>query len=128
MSKNGVKQLTNIFASHMNWKDTSYRKAILVLIWVALALYKETQRARLLHVRETFAVWKSTMYCIIKDFIFIVNVELRSKINSPKGAQLMQTIRDFKEYCGLFGVMGAIDWMHFAIKKSNIALEDNLLL
>ena len=42
MSKDGVRLLTNILAPHMLRKDTSYRKAIPVLVRVAVELFKLT--------------------------------------------------------------------------------------
>ena len=86
MCKDGVRQLTNIITSHMSQKDINYRKAIPILVRVALAFYKLTQGMPLLHVSETFAIEKNTVLCIIKGFIFALNVELRRKINWPRGA------------------------------------------
>ena len=108
MSKDDIRQLTNILASHMHQKDFGYRKTILVLVRIALVLYKLMQGALLLHVNKTFAIGKSTMFCIIKDFIFAINGKLRSKINWPRGVRLIQTICDFKECSSLPKIVGAI--------------------
>lgn len=40
------------------------------------------------------------------------------------GNRMAQCISDFKECCGLPGVVGAIDGTHFAIRKPYHALED----
>jgi hypothetical protein len=43
------------------------------------------------------------------------------EISWPSGNRLLQCMADFRDWCGLPGVVGAIDGTHFEIKKWSIA-------
>jgi len=124
MSKDGVRSLASILSPHLYKQDTNYRRAIPVLVRVALALYKITQGATLLQVSEAFAVGKSMASYIIREFIVAVNVQLRNQIAWPTGRRVTENMSDFKELCGLPGVIGAIDGTHIGIRKPSRAPED----
>jgi hypothetical protein len=71
-----------------------------------------------------FAIGKSTVCLAVRDFVRAVNVEFRSEISWPRGNRLLTTISEFRDWCGLPGVVGAIDGTHFHIKKPTLVPED----
>ena len=124
MSKQGIFTLARILRPHLQKKDTCYCKAILVVVKVACAFYKLTQGASLLHYSKMFAIGKSMICLAVWDFVCAVNVELQSEISWPKGNSLLTTMANFQEWCGLHSVVGAIDGLHFHIKKPSMMPKD----
>jgi hypothetical protein len=48
----------------------------------------------------------------------------RHEIQWPRGNALLRTMEDFREWCGLPGVVDAIDGTHFDIRNPHHSLED----
>jgi hypothetical protein len=124
MSKGAVFRLVALLRPQCKKQNTKYRKAILVLVRVACALFKLTQGASLLICSEFFAVGKSTVCKVVREFVRVVNLEFRHELCFPRGRRMISYMNDFKNLCGLLAVVGAIDGTHFHIKKPHISPED----
>ena len=105
-------------------KGTKFWKAIPVLVRVAITLYKLIHGSRYLLCLENFVVEKNTIYQSIRAIVKVINVEFKNEIYWPCGNQLIEKMNEFKQYCGLPRVMGAIDVTHFDIKKPLVTFED----
>jgi hypothetical protein len=124
MSKSSLLNLSRMLAPHIQRQNTRFRKAVPSVVKVACALYKLTQGASLLSCSEQFAIGKSTMSCAIRDVVRAVNVVLRREIQWPRGNAVQTAMDDFREWCGLPAVVGAIDGTHFDIHKPHHSPED----
>jgi hypothetical protein len=116
--------MADILSPHIQKRDTTFRSAIPATVKVAVALYKLCQGASLLICSEQFALGKSTVCEAVQEVVRVVNVHFRHEIAWPHGNRLLQGMADFKEWCGLPGVVGAIDGTHFDIKKPTVGPED----
>ena len=67
---------------------------------------------------------KSIVFEALQDVVRAMNVHFRHEIAWPYGNQFLQGMVDFKDWCGLHGVVGAIDGTYFHIKKPIIGHED----
>ena len=125
MSKESVFDLCSALRPHIERRDTRYFCAIPVEIRVTAALYKLVQGVNILTCSEMFAIGRSTVGRTIRKVINAVNVVFRSQILWPEGDQLLQVMSDFKAWCHMPRVVGAIDCTHIHIMKSRILyLED----
>jgi hypothetical protein len=124
MSKTAVFRLAALLRPQCEKQNTKYRKAIPIAVRVACALFKLTQGASLLICSEFFAVGKSTVCKVVREFVRAVNCEFRHELRFPRGHAMIPYMADFKQLCGLPAVVGAIDGTHFHIKKSLLSPED----
>lgn len=91
---------------------------------VACAIYKLVQGVSLLQCSELFAIGKSTVAGVLRDFVFAINTHFRQKIEFPRGEKLDNIAQDFLDLCGLPAVAGAIDGTHIHIRKPHVGPED----
>lgn len=124
MSKASIFSIANMLAPLIAKKDTKYRRAIPVAVRVACVLYKLANGSSLLVCSELFAMGKSTISLAIRDVVKAINMVFRQEISWPQGIRLQTCMVDFHDWCGLPGVVGAIDGTHFAIRKPHAAPED----
>jgi hypothetical protein len=104
--------------------DMKYRLAILVEVRVCCSLYKLAHGATFLSFSEKFAIGRSTVSLVICEVVSAINSVYRNVITWPRGAEMRQTMLDFKSWCGLPSVQGAIDYTHIAISKPPAFPED----
>jgi hypothetical protein len=89
-----------------------------------MTLYKLCQEASLLICSKQFAIGKSTVCQVVHEVVRAINIHFRHEIEWPRGNRLIECMSDFHDWCGLPGVVRAIDGTHFEIKKPSIAPED----
>jgi hypothetical protein len=78
-TKSAVFRLAAVLAPYCERQDTWYRKAVLVRVRVALALYKLVQGASLLIYSEQFAIGISTLYGTLRDVVQAMNSHFRGE-------------------------------------------------
>ena len=61
---------------------------------------------------------------MLRQIVHTINVALRLKIQWPVGDTVAILEGEFRNLCGLLGVLGAIDGTHFSISKPCFALAD----
>jgi hypothetical protein len=124
LTKESVFRMADMLSPYVQKQDTRFHHAIPAMVKVAVTLYKLCQGASLLICSEQFALGKSTICETVQDIVRAVNVHFRQEIAWPSGNRLLQCMADFKDWCGLPGVVGVIDGTHFHIKKPSIGPED----
>jgi hypothetical protein len=123
-TKASVFHISAVVSPHYERQDTTYRKAVPIRVRVACCLYKLVQGSSFLQCSELFAIGKSTVSGVIRDVVQAINVEFRSEIVFPRGNRLATVMGEFKEFCGIPGVAGAVDGTHIHIRKPSIGPED----
>jgi hypothetical protein len=74
---------------------------------------------------KTFAIGKSIVELVLHEFIVVVNVDFKRLICWPVRTKMQVVMGDFKHFCGLPNIQGAIDDTHIRIFKPLILyLED----
>jgi hypothetical protein len=91
---------------------------------VCCCLYKLVQGANFLACSKKFAIGRSTVSLVIREVIFAINSVYSDALQWPRGAEMRQTMLDFKNWCGMPSVQGAIDCTYIAISKPVAYLED----
>ena len=124
MTKNAVFGLAVVLNPLIVKQDTKFRHAIPVRIRVAAALYKLVQGAPLLMVSEFFVIGKSTVSKLLREVVYAINEQFKSKIQWHNREQALMNMAEFKEYCDLPGIVGAIESTHFSISKPVHFAED----
>lgn len=124
MTKQSELSLAAILRPHIEKLDTNYRPAIPIMVKACCVLYKLTQGASLMMCEDSFDVGKSTVCEMLRDVVKAINVELRHKIEWPNGNHLLAVMEEFRTFCSLPGVVGAIDGTHFKIRKPPVSPED----
>jgi hypothetical protein len=75
-------------------------------------------------VSKFFAISESTVSKLLREVVYAINEQFKSKIQWPDREQALMNMAEFKEYCDLPGVVGAIDGTHFSISKLAHFAED----
>ena len=108
--------------SHIRYSSSACTRILISLILLLLNVVDFGSGK--LDYFEMFAIGKSMVCFAVRDLICIVNIELRSEISWPRGNSLLTTMAKFQEWCGLPGLVYAIDGMHFYIKKPSMMPKD----
>ena len=125
MSKESVFDLCNALRPHTEQKDTRYRYAIPIEVRVTTILYKLAHGVNILTYLELFAIGHSTVGCAIREVVNSINIVFRSQISWAEGDELLQVMSDFKSWCHMPGVVGAIDCTHVHIVKPQILYPED---
>lgn len=97
--------------------DTHYQKTIPIDIQVLCAIYKLAHGANFLVCNELFAIGKSTVSKVLHEFVIAMNFVFKKLIASPIRIEMAIVMENFKQWCGLLNVHGAIDNTHIIIYK-----------
>jgi hypothetical protein len=92
----------------MEKKDAKYCCVVFVGIWVVCSLYKLAHVIEYLHCSKLFAIGKSTMYLVLREFVHAVNVVFKNSIQWQEGHDTY-VMDDFKNLCIFSSVVRAID-------------------
>ena len=124
LTKDALFRLSDVLMPYIIKQNTKFREAIPVKIRVATAIFKLVQGSNLNVVSEMFAIGLSTVSKVLRDVVTAVNIVFKDEIRWPNSARALQNMVAFKDYCGLPGVIGAIDGTHFSISKPSHFAED----
>jgi hypothetical protein len=124
MDKGSVADMCYRMRRQIEKQDTHYRLAVPVEVRVCAALYKLAQGANFLSCSEKFAIGKSTVSVVIREVVAALNICFGNLIRWPRGEEMRQVMLDFKSWCGMPSVQGAIDGTHIAISKPAQFPED----
>jgi hypothetical protein len=124
MDKEAVVDVCARLRPHIEKQDTKYRQAIPVEVWVCCCLYKLAQGASLLQCSESFAIGKSTVGLLIREVVAAINRVFGNIIRWPRGQEMREVMLEFKKWCGIPLVHGAIDCTHIGISKPTEFPED----
>jgi hypothetical protein len=72
---------------------------------------------------KKFAIGKSIVELVLHEFIVVVNVDFKRLICWPIGAKMQVVMEDFRHFCGLPNIQGAIDNTHIRIFKPLVFLS-----
>jgi hypothetical protein len=98
--------------------------AILVEIRVGCCLYKLAHAVNIFICSEMFAIGRSTVGLAIWEVVSTMNVVYSDIIHWPKRHEMRKVMTDFKAWCGMPSVHGAIDCTHVSIAKPRLFFED----
>jgi len=84
---------------------------------VLCAIYKLAHGANFLVCNELFAIGKSTVSKVLHEFVIAMNFVFKKLIASPIRIEMAIVMENFKQWCGLLNVHGAIDNTHIIIYK-----------
>jgi hypothetical protein len=98
--------------------------AVPVEVRVCACLYKLAHGATLLTCSENFAIGRSTVGLVLREVVRAIIALYRDVIHWPTGDRMQQVMLDFKAWCGLPSVHGAIDCTHIRISKPKEFPED----
>ena len=124
MTKKAMFQLAANLQPFIRKQDTKYRRAIPIRVRTAAAIYKLVHGAPLLIVSEFFAIGLSTVSMVLREVVNAINIIFKNEIKWPSREQATINMAEFKEWCSLPGVIGAIDATHFSISKPAQFSED----
>jgi hypothetical protein len=91
---------------------------------VCCCLYKLTQGANFLACSEKFAIGRSTVNLVIREVVRAINSVYRDVVQWPRGADMRQTMLDFKAWCSMPSVQGMLDCTCITISKPSAFPED----
>jgi hypothetical protein len=92
---------------------------------VSCVIYKLAHGYNFLICSKLFAIGKSIVSLVLHEFFALVNIVFRKLISWPVGVDMCIVINDFKLWCGLPSIQGAIDGTHLLILKPPMPfLED----
>ena len=117
MTKVSIFSLADLLEPQIQKKNTKYHLAILVLICVAVTLFKLSHGVNLTVCSEVFAIDRSTVCKILQDVVHAMNNVLKSEVCWPIPEKQRRTQARFAELCSLPAVLGAIDGMQVGIMK-----------
>jgi hypothetical protein len=124
MTKEALFRLAAILEPYIQKQNTKFRKAIPARMRTAAAIYKLVQGASFLVVSEFFAIGESTVSTMLREVVNTINEVFKNKIQWPDREQALINMEEFKQYCDLPSVVGAIDGTHFNIAKPAHFSED----
>jgi hypothetical protein len=124
MDKGSVADMCYHLQESIQKKDTHYRLAVPVEVRVCAYLYKLAHGANLLACSEKFAIGKSTVSVVIREVEAALNTCFGDLISWPRGDEMREVMLDFKRFCGMPSVHGALDCTHIAISKPSEFPED----
>jgi hypothetical protein len=124
MDKSSVAEICYKLRGTIEKHDTNYRLAIPVEIRVCCCMYKLAHGANLLTCSELFAIGCSIVGLVIREVVSTINVVYTDVIRWPRGQELYEVMADFKAWCGMPLVHGAIDCTHISIAKPGLFSED----
>ena len=78
MPKGVVLRLSSVLNPHVEERNTTYHKAVPVLVCVCCTLYKLAHGASLVQCSESFAIGVTTVYKILQDVVRAINIRFRS--------------------------------------------------
>ena len=123
-TKGAVFRLAALLTPAIRRKDTRYRLVVPVVVCLACVLFKLSHGASFLICSEMFAIGRSTVSLMLQQVVQAINVSLRTEIQWPYGENITEIANGFQQLCGLLGIVGAIDGMHFSISKPHVAPSD----
>ena len=91
---------------------------------MAVSIFKLVQGSNLNVISEMFAIGSSTLSKVRREAVTAVNIVFKDEIQWPNSARALQNMVAFKDYCGLLGIIGAIDGTHFSISKPSHFAKD----
>jgi hypothetical protein len=112
MDKGSVADMCYHLQESIQKKDTHYRLAVPVEVRVCAYLYKLAHGANLLACSEKFAIGKSTVSVVIREVEAALNTCFGDLISWPRGDEMREVMLDFKRFCGMPSVHGALDCTH----------------
>jgi hypothetical protein len=124
MPKAMVAEICNNVCHRISKEDTKYQKAVPPEIRVCCCLYKLAHNVYLLHCSEMFTVGQATVGRVIYEVVCAMNVVYREVIHWPQNEEMRCVMLEFKHWCGMPSVHGAIDCTHIAISKPSLYPED----
>jgi hypothetical protein len=124
MDKRSVADMCYRLRESIQKQDTHYRLAVPVEVRVCACLYKLAHGANLLACSEKFAIGKSTVSIVIREVVAALNTCFGDLISWPRGDEMREVMLDFKRFCGMPSVHGALDCTHIAISKPSEFPED----
>jgi hypothetical protein len=69
--------------------------------------------------------WAFYIAFVLREVIIAINIVFKKFINWPMGDKMQIVMLDFKIWCKMLNIMGAIDGTHINIKKpTNVFLKD----
>jgi len=75
-------------------------------------------------VSENYAIGLSTVSKKLREVVAAINKCFGNEIKWPDRIQAQVSMGGFQEWCGLLGIIGAIDGIHFSISKPSYFSED----
>ncbi len=109
-----VNKLSPLLLKH----DTQYKNGIIIEIKVSCIIYKLVHGDNFFVCSELFVIGKSIMLLVLHEVVTIVNVIFRKLISWLIGAKMQVVMHDFKRFCCLPNIQGAINGTHIAILKT----------
>jgi hypothetical protein len=86
-------------------------------IHVSCVIYKLVHGYNFLICIQLFAIEKFIVSLVLHEFVAIINIYFWKLISWLVGAYMCIVMNDFKLWCGLPSVQGAIDGIHLLISK-----------
>ncbi len=87
---------------------------------MSCVIYKLAQGYNFLNCIKLFAIGKSIVSLVLHEFVAKVNIVFWKLISWPMGLDMCTIMNDFKLWCGLPSVQGAIDGTHLLISKPSM--------
>ncbi len=88
-------------------------------------IYKLAQGANILTCSELFSIGHSTIAFVLREVIITINIVFKKFINWPTCDKMQIVMLDFKNWCKMLNIMGAIDGTHINITKlANVFSKD----
>jgi hypothetical protein len=124
MDKANVAEMCYWLRVPIEKQNTKYPVAVPIEVRVCCCLYKLAHGANFLSCSEKFAIGRSIMSLVIREVVSAINFLFKNVIQWPRGDDMRQTMLEFKSWCGMPSVQGAIDCIHIAIPKPPTFPED----
>jgi hypothetical protein len=121
--KSFVRQLIEKLKHKMEKKDTKYMCMTPESIKVACSFYKLAHGLEYLQCNELFAIGKSTIHLMLREFVHVINDVFKAQLQWIECERLFQIMQGFKELLGLPCIQGAINAIQIHIHKPMVAIR-----
>ena len=124
MGKASVAKICYRLRNSIEKMNTNYHLAVPVEVHICTCLYKLAHGCNLLTCSKNFAIGRSTVGLVLREVVKAINVVYKAIIQWREGDGMRQVMLDFKFWCGLPSVHGAIDCTQIRISKPKEYLEN----
>ena len=93
-------------------------------MWICCCLYKLAQSENFFAWNEKFVIGRSTVSLVIREVVHAIRTTYNNVVCWPCGVEMRQTMMDFKSWCGMLSVQGALHFTHILISIPAAFLGD----
>ena len=117
MSKQTILNICERLDQLISKNNTLYRIVVSTQIWVCATLYKLAHGASFHTVSKMFEIGRSIDGLVTREVVRVINIIFKDLISWLTGERMRNKMLEFRNFCSMPSVYGAIDYTNIAIHK-----------